>query len=118
HASPTAPDEFMSHYLEKQAAIESLLHSNHWKAIERSAAAESELDERPLEEEKSAVVEPAEAVEAPAVVQKPRGFEILARTANTKVHGAVVENKDWSGGALFARACADDPSFELSVFLQ
>jgi len=117
HASPTAPDEFMSHYLEKQAAIESLLHSNHWKAIERTAASESA--QRPSEEEKLAVVEPAEeAVEAPAVVRKPCGFEILARTVNTKVDGAVLENKDWSGGALFARACADDPSFELSVFLQ
>jgi len=52
------------------------------------------------------------------VIAPNRGFEILARTANTKVDGVMLQNQEWSGGAIFARACEDDPSFELSVYLQ
>ncbi|CAE7412471.1 unnamed protein product [Symbiodinium natans] len=124
HTSPTAPDEFMSHYLEKQAAIESLLHSSQWKAIEQRARPEPQVDERRPEDAQDAVAASAAAEEQVLEPQevprpvKPSRFEILARTANTKVEGAVLENKEWSGAALFARAVADDPSFELSVQLQ
>ncbi|CAK9017400.1 Hypothetical protein (Fragment), partial [Durusdinium trenchii] len=108
-------EDFMSEYLEKQAVIEHLLHKR-----------QGRLEEL-MEHATSATRCPAEPSTPPAPTvsvkeQAPKevrilcpSFQVLAHTKNLQFDGDVLRNKRWSGGVVFARANAEDPSFEIVV---
>ncbi|CAJ1428261.1 unnamed protein product [Effrenium voratum] len=104
-------DDFMLKYLENQAKIEHLLHKQQGRLFPDKGA-------RPAPEARApkAAVELAPQVEVREVEPVPEpSVEILARTENTTLTGALLQNAEWSGGVLFARPAAQEFSFELSV---
>eukprot|EP00435_Cladocopium_sp_Y103_P043883 s1596_g12.t1 len=110
-------DEFMSQYLEKQAVIEFLLHRKQGRLeeLKTSALHESKPEARHQEQTQAAK---QSQVEKEVKIVTGCSFQLLAWTENLKFQEDILRNEQWSGGAIFARANVDDPSFELAVSLQ
>eukprot|EP00913_Durusdinium_trenchii_P027450 g25746.t1 len=104
-------EDFMSEYLEKQAVIEHLLHK-------RQGRLEELMEHATCPAEPSTPPAPTVSVkeQAPKEVRiLCPSFQVLAHTKNLQFDGDVLRNKRWSGGVVFARANAEDPSFEIVV---
>eukprot|EP00438_Fugacium_kawagutii_P017981 Skav206733 [mRNA] locus=scaffold2729:50507:51703:+ [translate_table: standard] len=114
-------DEFMMQYLEKQGVIEYLLHRKQGRLenLKASTSTAVEAEVHRDEDAKSAKVQLPVAKEEKEVQIVVPKFELLSRTKNLKLlPGDLLCNKKWSGGAIFARANEEDPSFELALTLQ
>lgn len=104
-------DDFMSQYLEKQAVIEFLLHRKQGR-LEEVKTASCKAETR--HQEQVQAVKPSQ-VEKEVKIVTGCSFQLLAWTENLKFQEDILRNEQWSGGAIFARANMDDPSFELAV---
>lgn len=108
-------DDFMSQYLEKQAVIEFLLHRKQGRLEELKRALRESKPEARHQEQAQAV---KQSQEKEVKIVTGCSFQLLAWTENLKFQQDILRNEQWSGGAIFARANMDDPSFELAVSLQ
>lgn len=126
HGMPTTGAEeqqerqqFLTQYVEKQASIERLL-EDRLRPVSVKPAASALVQDLAEVAAPSAAKTEAEAEEEQMQlhikVVLDRGFEVLARTTNIIVEGAILRNELWSGGALLSPlADGGDSDFQLEV---
>eukprot|EP00930_Biecheleria_cincta_P032368 TRINITY_DN22464_c0_g1_i1.p1 TRINITY_DN22464_c0_g1~~TRINITY_DN22464_c0_g1_i1.p1 ORF type:complete len:511 (+),score=95.93 TRINITY_DN22464_c0_g1_i1:137-1669(+) len=109
--------QFLTQYVEKQASIERLLEDKLRPVCVKPATPTLAQD---LAEVAAPSVAKAQAGEEQMQLRikvvLDRGFEVLARTSNIVVEGAILRNELWSGGALLSPlADGGDNDFQLEV---
>lgn len=111
--------QFLTQYVEKQASIERLLEDKLRPVSVKpatSALARDFTDVAKQSALKMDVQAKEQEMQLHVKVALDRGFEVLARTPNVVVDGAVLRNEHWSGGALLSPlADGGDSDFRLEV---